>query len=226
MASSSSLESTTPPVARGNASGEASKEERRRLQSRQDDAELIRRAAAGEQSAFKALEKKYRGAITALIRRMMNNHPNDVEDLVQESFIKAFQAIGSFNNEFAFSTWLYKIASNHCIDFLRKKRLKTFSIDQPIETKDGSVEYEIYDDSAAPDLDLHSRERAKLIRAAIDDLPEKYRLVIHLRHEEEMDYQEIADKLNIPLGTVKAHLFRARAMLYKKLKGDIVNFYE
>jgi RNA polymerase sigma factor (sigma-70 family) len=202
-----------------------SKEERQQ-QSRLEDADLIRRASAGEQAAFKLLEKKYRGAIASLIRRMMNNNPNDIDDLVQETFIKAFQAIGNFNNEYAFSTWLYKIASNHCIDFLRKKRLKTFSIDQPIETKEGKVEYEIYDDSATPDIELNSRERAKLIRTAIDELPEKYRIVIQMRHEEDLDYQDIADKLDIPLGTVKAHLFRARAMLYKKLKGEVVNFYE
>jgi RNA polymerase sigma factor (sigma-70 family) len=207
------------------ASKHLSKEERQQ-QSRENDADLIRRASAGEQAAFRTLEKKYRTAITSLIRRMMHSHPNDIEDLVQETFIKAFQAIGNFNNEYAFSTWLYKIASNHCIDFLRKKRLKTFSIDQPLETRDGSVEYEIYDDSATPDVELHSRERAKIIRDAIDSLPEKYRMVINMRHEEDLDYQEIADKLEIPLGTVKAHLFRARAMLYKKLKGEVVNFYE
>ena len=120
------------------ASKHLSKEERQQ-QSRENDADLIRRATAGEQAAFRTLEKKYRTAITSLIRRMMHSHPNDIEDLVQETFIKAFQAIGNFNNEYAFSTWLYKIASNHCIDFLRKKRLKTFSIDQPLETRDGSV---------------------------------------------------------------------------------------
>jgi RNA polymerase sigma factor (sigma-70 family) len=207
------------------ASKHLSKEEQQQ-QSRENDADLIRRASAGEQAAFRTLEKKYRTAITSLIRRMMHSHPNDIEDLVQETFIKAFQAIGNFNNEYAFSTWLYKIASNHCIDFLRKKRLKTFSIDQPLETRDGSVEYEIYDDSATPDVELHSRERAQIIRDAIDSLPEKYRMVINMRHEEDLDYQEIADKLEIPLGTVKAHLFRARAMLYKKLKGEVVNFYE
>jgi RNA polymerase sigma-70 factor (ECF subfamily) len=202
-----------------------SKQERQHL-SRQDDTDLIQRAVAGEQTAFKLLEKKYRGAITSLIRRMMHAHPNDVEDLVQETFIKAFQALANFNNEYAFSTWLYKIASNHCIDFLRKKRLKAFSIDQPIETKDGTVEYEIPDDSTLPDSDLHSRERAEIIIDAINNLPEKYRVVIRMRHEEDMDYQEIADKLGIPLGTVKAHLFRARAILYKKLKGQMVDLYE
>lgn len=198
----------------------------RQQQSRQDDTELIARAVAGEQLAFRQLERKYRGAITSLIRRMMHSHPNDVEDLVQETFIKAFQALASFNNEFAFSTWLYKIASNHCIDFLRKKRLKAFSIDQPIETKDGTVEYEIYDDSTTPDLDIHNRERTAIIVEAINNLPEKYRMVIKMRHEEDMDYQEIADKLEIPLGTVKAHLFRARAILYKKLKGQMVDLYD
>ncbi|MCS6807457.1 MAG: sigma-70 family RNA polymerase sigma factor [Bacteroidota bacterium] len=202
-----------------------SDKERRYQQSRNDDAELIRRAAQGEQSAFKLLEKKYRASITSLIRRMMASHPNDVDDLVQETFIKAFQALKNFNNEYAFSTWLYKIASNHCIDFLRKKRLKTFSIDQPIETKEGTIEYEIYDDSTRPDSELHSRERTALIRQAIDELPEKYRVVIQMRHEEDMDYQEIANRLGIPLGTVKAHLFRARAMLYKKLRKNIPSFY-
>jgi RNA polymerase sigma factor (sigma-70 family) len=200
--------------------------EERQQQSRQEDADLIRRAAKGEQAAFKALEKKYRGAITNLIRRMMQNHPNDIDDLVQETFIKAFQAIGNFNNEYAFSTWLYKIASNHCIDFLRKKRLKTFSIDQPLETSEGSVEYEIHDDSATPDMEMTQRERSDVIRQAIESLPDKYRTVIQMRHEEDMDYQDIANKLAIPLGTVKAHLFRARAMLYKKLKGELVHFQE
>ncbi len=202
-----------------------SKTERQQA-SRQDDTDLIQRAVAGEQLAFKQLEKKYRGAITSLIRRMMHSHPNDVDDLVQETFIKAFQALANFNNEYAFSTWLYKIASNHCIDFLRKKRLKAFSIDQPIETKEGTVEYEIYDASTIPDVELHNRERAEIILEAINELPEKYRMVIKMRHEEDMDYQEIADKLIIPLGTVKAHLFRARAILYKKLKGQIVDLYD
>jgi RNA polymerase sigma-70 factor (ECF subfamily) len=198
----------------------------RQLQSRHDDSDMIRRAVSGDQLAFRQLEKKYRGAITNLIRRMMQAHPNDVDDLVQETFIKAFQALSSFNNEFAFSTWLYKIASNHCIDFLRKKRLKAFSIDQPIETREGTVEYEIADATTTPDIELHSRERTLIIVDAINSLPEKYRMVIKMRHEEDLDYQEIADKLNIPLGTVKAHLFRARAILYKKLKGQIIDLYD
>ena len=200
-----------------------SREERRRL-SREEDADLIERAVAGDQQAFTQLRQKYYPTIAGLIRRMMHNS-DDVEDLVQETFVKAFNAIATFNHEYAFSTWLYRIASNHCIDFLRKKRLKTFSIDQPIETHDGEMQYEISDSTWLPDTDIHNKEKSSLLNAAIQELPEKYRVVIELRHGEELDYQEIANKLGLPLGTVKAHLFRAREMLYKKLKNKMYYFY-
>lgn len=200
----------------------ATKQERQQ-QSRKEDADLIRRAVEGDQRAFTALQKKYNPAIANLIRRMLRNS-EDVEDLVQETFVKAFNALSSFNHEYAFSTWLYKIASNHCIDFLRKKRLKTFSLDQPIETKDGEMRYEVSDSTWMPDSDIEDREKARVLQHAINDLPEKYRRVIKLRHEEELDYQEIANTLDLPLGTVKAHLFRARAMLFKKLKNKVFYF--
>lgn len=200
-----------------------SREERRKV-SREEDADLIERAVAGDQQAFSQLRQKYYPTIAGLIRRMMRNS-DDVEDLVQETFVKAFNAIASFNHEYAFSTWLYRIASNHCIDFLRKKRLKTFSIDQPMETHDGELHYEISDSTWLPDTDIHNQEKTSLLNAAIQELPEKYRVVIELRHTEELDYQEIANKLGLPLGTVKAHLFRAREMLYKKLKNKMYYFY-
>ncbi len=198
--------------------------EERRKQSRVEDADLIERAVAGNQQAFTQLRQKYYPTIAGLIRRMMRNS-DDVEDLVQETFVKAFNAIATFNHEYAFSTWLYRIASNHCIDFLRKKRLKTFSIDQPIETHDGEIQYEISDSTWLPDTDIHNKEKTSLLNAAIQELPEKYRVVIELRHGEELDYQEIANQLGLPLGTVKAHLFRAREMLYKKLKNKMYYFY-
>lgn len=199
------------------------REERREL-SRREDADLIERAVAGDQQAFAQLRQKYYPTIAGLIRRMMRNS-DDIEDLIQETFVKAFNAIATFNHDYAFSTWLYRIASNHCIDFLRKKRLKTFSIDQPIETSDGEIQYEISDSTWLPDSDIHTREKTALLQNAIQELPEKYRVVIELRHGEELDYQEIANKLGLPLGTVKAHLFRAREMLYKKLKNKMYYFY-
>ena len=196
----------------------------RQVKSREEDSVLIRDAVAGDQRAFTQLQKKYHPAIANLIRRMLRNS-DDVEDLVQETFVKAFRAIETFNHDYAFSTWLYKIASNHCIDFLRKRRLKTFSIDQPIETRDGEMRYEIADDSWSPDGEIQDREKLRILNKAIEDLPEKYKRVIKLRHEEELDYQEIADQLGLPLGTVKAHLFRARALLFKKLKNKVYHFY-
>lgn len=192
--------------------------------SRAEDAALIVSAGQGDQRAFTILQKKYVGSITALVKRMLRADLEDIEDIVQETFIKAFQAIHAYNHEFAFSTWLYKIASNNCIDFLRKKRLKTLSINQPIETSDGEIEVELPDHDYIPDLAIQQRERKEILQKAIDELPEKFRIVIQLRHEEDLDYQEIADKLQLPLGTVKAHLFRARAMLYNSLKGNAFHF--
>lgn len=193
------------------------------LLSRKEDFRLIRLAVEGDQKAYKLIMKKYHDAIQNLIYKMVHDKA-DVEDLTQEAFIKAFHSLASFNFEFAFSTWLYKIATNNCIDYLRKKKIKTFSIDKPIDTKDGEVEYEIADHTFIPDKMIIFDQKKQLIQDAIDTLPEKYAKVIVMRHQEEKSYEEIADELDIPLGTVKAHIFRAREMLYKQLKDRIKNY--
>ncbi|MFZ1730799.1 MAG: sigma-70 family RNA polymerase sigma factor [Bacteroidota bacterium] len=197
--------------------------EERREQSRIEDKQLITDAIAGKQEAFKRLMKKYHNAISHLIMRMVGNQ-GDVEDLTQEAFIKAFNSLQSFNDEFAFSTWLYKIATNNCIDYLRKRKLKTFSIDRPIHNDDSQQQYEIPDNSHIPDSDILQDQQSSAIQRAIDALPEKYRLVIVMRHQEERSYEEIATELDLPLGTVKAHIFRAREMLYKQLRGRVGNY--
>lgn len=194
--------------------------EERREQSRIEDKQLIADAIAGKQDAYKRLMKKYHNAIAHLITRMVGSQ-GDVEDLTQEAFIKAFNSLESFNDEFAFSTWLYKIATNNCIDFLRKRKLKTFSIDRPIGSEENGQQYEIPDDSHIPDSDIEQHQQTRTIQRAIDALPEKYRLVIVMRHQEEKSYEEIAEELDLPLGTVKAHIFRAREMLYKQLRGKV-----
>ena len=140
---------------------------------------------------------------------------------MQEAFMKAFKALPSFNEEYAFSTWLYKIAINNCIDHMRKKRLKTYSINKPVQSKDGELDREFPDTSMSPDRGILSDEKSTIIEDAIDELPENYKIAIVLRHAEEKSYEEIAQILNIPLGTVKARIFRAREMLKKKLKGKI-----
>jgi RNA polymerase sigma-70 factor (ECF subfamily) len=147
-----------------------------------------------------------------------------VEDLTQEAFIKAFASLRSFNEEYAFSTWLYKIATNNCIDYIRKRKLQTFSIDKPIEARDSDFAFELSDDSYEADKELISGQRARLLTRAIETLPEKYRKVIQLRHVEERSYEEIARQLRLPIGTVKAHIFRARELLYKQLRSKIRHY--
>jgi RNA polymerase sigma-70 factor (ECF subfamily) len=149
---------------------------------------------------------------------------DEVEDLTQEAFIKAFMSLSSFNDEYAFSTWLYKIATNNCIDYLRRKKLQTMSINKPVESRDGDISFELPDTSFIPDREMISTQRRKLLEEAINSLPPKYRRVIILRHQEEKEYQEIADLLKLPLGTVKAHIFRAREMLNKYLRDKLRNY--
>ena len=181
------------------------------------DIQLIERALAGDQTAYREILKKYRTPLYNLLFRMVRNKM-ETEDLVQEAFIKAFGSLATFNDEYAFSTWLYKIAINNCIDHFRKKRLKTFSLDKPIDSKDGEIRREFPDPTYQPDRALLSKEKDKLIEEAIQNLPEKYRISIVLRHNEDKSYEEISQILNIPLGTVKARIFRAREMLKKQLK--------
>lgn len=181
-----------------------------------EDDEFVLRATKGDQGAFKCLMDKYQKPLYFHVLKMVKDH-EQVEDLVQESFMKAFNNLSSYNTSYAFSTWLYRITTNHTIDYLRKKKLKTTSINDPVKTKDGEIEIEISSD-AQTDRNIIRKERKAIIHNAIKNLPEKYRVVIEMRHLEEMSYDEIADQLDLPLGTVKAHIFRAREMLYKALK--------
>jgi RNA polymerase sigma-70 factor (ECF subfamily) len=197
--------------------------DQRRRESREEDAQLISRALKGEQAAYRRLRQKYHDAIYNLIYRIVRDK-EEVEDLTQEAFIKAFTSLPSFNEEYAFSTWLYKIATNNSIDYIRRKKLRTFSIDRPIESADSDFTFELPDLSDGADEELISKQRKKMIDEAISALPQKYRQVILLRHVEEKDYQEIADLLKLPLGTVKAHIFRARELLYRALRKKMRHF--
>ncbi len=181
------------------------------------DIELIKRALDGEQQAYAEILKKYRAPLYNLLYRMVRNKI-ETEDLVQEAFIKAFSSLASFNDDYAFSTWLYRIAINNCIDHFRKKKLKTLSIDKPITMKNGDIKREFSDGTYRPDKSLLSKEKDKIIDDAIECLPPKYRTPIVLRHKEDKSYEEISQIMNIPLGTVKARIFRAREMLKKQLK--------
>ena len=197
--------------------------EQRKRDSRAEDSTLIQRAVAGDDQAYKKLMLKYRDAIFNFIFKMVRDR-QQVEDLTQEAFIKAFASLRNFNDEYAFSTWLYKIATNNSIDFIRKRKLQMYSIDKPIESKDSDYSFELPDDTYEADRTLISGQRTKLLNEAIAKLPEKYRRVIRLRHVEEKSYEEIADELKLPIGTVKAHIFRAREVLYRHLRDKIRHY--
>jgi RNA polymerase sigma factor (sigma-70 family) len=212
---------TSPPVVPEHRTSDEA--ENRRRESREEDAALIKRALDGDQKAFKRLRQKYYDAIYNAIYRMIRDK-EEVTDLTQEAFIKAFTSLASFNDEYAFSTWLFKIATNNSIDYIRRKRLQTFSINKPIESKDSDYTFEIPDSTYEADSELISGQRKKLLDDAIASLPPRYRQVIILRHVDEKEYQEIAALLKLPLGTVKAHIFRARELLYKKLRDKMRNY--
>ncbi len=185
--------------------------------SSQRDREWVARALEGDQRAYALLVQKYRKGLILHIKRTIGD-AEGIEDLVQEAFMKAFKALDTYSTGYAFSTWLYKIASNHAIDYKRKRRLATTSLDKPTHTKDGEIRQEVPDTTYRPDREIEGGQRTNIIQDAIDSLPPKYHRVIVMRHQQEKSYEEIAQELDLPLGTVKAHIFRARRLLYTRLR--------
>ncbi len=182
-----------------------------------EEAGIISQALGGDQKAYASLVDKHRSAIFHIIKRIVHND-EIARDLVQETFMKAFASLASYRSEYRFSTWLYKIAANSSIDHLRKKRIQALSLDRPIETADGTMELEVPDNSFNPERELVKKQQRFSIEEAIQSLPDKYREVIVYRHKDDKSYEEIADLLDIPVGTVKARIFRARELLKKKLR--------
>lgn len=185
---------------------------------REPDEGLITRALTGDQSAYTELLNRHRSAISRIILKIVRDR-DETEDLVQETFMRAFHSLASYRSEYRFSTWLYKIAANCAIDSIRKKKIEALSLDKPVPTRDGSVEIDLPDTSYNPEDDLWQKQRRLSIDEAIDSLPPKYRDVILYRHRDDQSYEEIAQILKLPVGTVKARIFRARELLKKKLKG-------
>lgn len=180
---------------------------------------LIEQALKGEQKAYRELTERHRPAIFHIIYKIVRDRET-ANDLAQETFMKAFSSLATYRSEYRFSTWLYKIAANCSIDFLRKKRIQALSLDRNLEDESGSREMDVPDYSYHPGRDLERKEQRFSIKEAIESLPEKYQEVIIYRHQDDKSYEEIADLLDIPLGTVKARIFRARELLKKKLKGN------
>lgn len=183
------------------------------------DYELVLEAVNNnDQQAYKILMERYRNAIFHMMLKMINNK-DDAEDLTLEAFGKAFKKLPSYAPKYAFSTWLFKIAINNCIDHMRKKKLKLLSIDDPIDYEGGNdFSNNLKSGVLDPEEAFIQKQKVKLMRTVLGQLNHKYRLMVELRFFEEMSYDDIAKELNIPLGTVKAQLFRAKEILYNLLQ--------
>ena len=174
---------------------------------------LVEAAIKGKQSAYAELMEKYRESIYFMMLKMVK-HPDDAEDLTLEAFGKAFSRLEQYSPNFAFSTWLFKIASNNCIDFIRKKRIKVTSMDTGMMTDDGEVIfYDAKSQTLDPEETIIYNQKVKLMRNLVTQLKPRYRELVEKRYFEELSYEEIAEEMNLPLGTVKAQLFRARDFL-------------
>ncbi len=180
------------------------------------DMELVEKALQGDQQAYSRLMSRYRDAIYYILLKMVNN-PTDAEDLTIEAFGKAFRNLNQYTPTFAFSTWLFKIATNNCIDFIRKRRALTISIDQDSTDKD-TLSPTIQEESPDPEEQMIKNQKAKLMRDVVNQLKPRYKDLIILRYFKEYSYEEIANELDLPLGTVKAQLFRAKELLYSIMK--------
>jgi len=176
----------------------------------QEDSDLVGRCLAGEEGAYGLLLKKYKRPVFSLVYRMVRQR-EEAEELASEAFFKAFRALPGFDPAQPFSSWIFKIASNLSIDWLRKRRLETSSLDE-----EDSV-WEVPDERPTAEDVLEKKQTMQVVEDAIGKLAPDYRVVVLLRHQEERSYEEIADILGLPLGTVKIRLFRAREELKKRL---------
>ena len=180
------------------------------------DYEFVKAALAGDDKAFARLLNRYKDAIFFMLLKMVNNR-SDAEDLTLEAFGKAFKSLHQYSPTYAFSTWLFKIASNNCIDFLRKKK----GVHVPIENNgqdDNNETIKLRSKDPDPEEKLIRQQKAILLRRVVRKLKPRYQILVELRYFKEFSYEEIAKELDLPLGTVKAQLFRAREMLFKMIE--------
>lgn len=187
-------------------------------QKHEDDLIIIRSVLSGDSSQFALLWQKYNKQIFANVLKLVRSI-DDADDIVQDTFLKAFNALHSYNQTFPFPAWLYKIASNTCIDYFRRKRIRPISIENI--NRDGGDIYDIIPDKSIPiDDNIINNETKEELLKAVEQLPLRYKQCIQLRHFEELSYEEISLKMNLPLGTVKITLFRARKMLLSMLSNQ------
>ena len=184
--------------------------------------DLIRRAKQGDMLAFEELILKHEKIVYNLALRMMN-HSEDAKDISQEVFLKAYRNLSNFDERSAFSTWLYRITHNTCIDEMRKRKGKqSFSLEEELEHEEGSVQRQIADEGDTPEESILRAEQKNEILQALDNLSEEHKAAIVLRDVKGLSYEEIAEILEVTLGTVKSRISRGR----NQLKNEILKIRE
>lgn len=178
-----------------------------------NDELLAAMARKGDLKAYEDLVQRYQHTVFNLASKMVNNR-EDALDIAQETFIQIYLALPGFRGESIFSTWLYRVASNKCLDFLRKKKVEKNKIVSSYE-EDALVG----DSRDSPEELAVRRDESRRVRKALDDLPRHYRIVIILHHYQQLRYKEIAEVLDQPVKTVATRLYRAKLILKKKLSG-------
>jgi RNA polymerase sigma-70 factor (ECF subfamily) len=190
-----------------------------------NEEECIRRCQAGKTDAFEGIVQAYEKKIYNLAFRMTGNH-EDANDLAQEAFVKVYHSISTFRGDAKFSTWLYRIATNVCLDELRRKgRRKVEHLDEPVFTEDGAMEREIPDWSANPEEAFETREIQNMVQNGMKQLPDEQRIALVLRDIQGYSYEEISEMLNLSLGTVKSRINRGRLALKELLSKDRELFF-
>ena len=171
------------------------------------DAELVSRCIDGDSSAFEEIVIRYKKLVYSVVYKMISDK-EEVNDVSQEVFIRLYKSLHKYNPEYKMSTWIVKITSNLCLDTLRKKKQDTVTLDDAIG---------VSSDIDTPEQTLIKNQRSQLINKAINELPEKYRILIILFHNNGMSYEEMTKVLNEPMSIIKNRLYRARLMLKEKL---------
>ena len=184
------------------------------------DLKLINRALeTGDPTAYNELMKLYRDPLYFMLYEKVGDQEL-AKDLTIESLGKAFKKLHLYVPNYVFSTWLFTVARNHCIDYLRKNKLPTVSIDKMMLDEDGKrTNFDLISDMLSPDQEMEKKQRIAILRQIVDQLKPKYRALVKLRYFKEMTYDEIATILDIPIGTVKAQLHRSREQLFKIMSG-------
>lgn len=187
--------------------------------SRAEELELIRLCRKGEQNACRSLVERYQDSLYNYCFRILKD-PSEAEEIAQECFVRTLTRLDRYKESYPFASWLFRIAHNLCIDHIRKRKRIAYSLDAGIEGEEGSWHPEPASRNPSPQEDTIQQETNELLNQAIAELPEQYRSILLLRHQEDLSYQEISSILKLPLGTVKIRIHRARERLKRRLRHE------